>query len=763
MTGFASTLRKTLKRHGKVLRQRRSFVAAVALAVLGPVLALTTYALLSGANHEVQSSIWFRALILADVVYLVALTALIGIQIARLIIARRAGSAGSKLHGRMVAFFTGVAAAPAILTALFFFLVIQLGFEAWFSQQMRSIVHSSSSVAQAYAVEHRAAMRGKAESLASRINREASLRFLTPDNREFERLLRWMTEESDFSDIYVVNSSGEIIARGANTYRFTYTPPPLEDFTAALDREVVIREDPVINEMRGLVKLHAFLDSFLYVTRPVDGDVLSYQENAEQGTQLYNRLEENREEWLAQFAALYLGFVVLVLMAAIYFGLWFAERLAKPIGRLAQAAQRVGSGDLVARVKEERGDDEIALLSRTFNQMTSEVKRKQDALEAEKASSEARRQFTEAVLSGVSAGVVGLDDEGHVRLVNGSAEGLLDITSEQAIGKAIQSLVPELAHLFAQIQAVPTRAVSAQMRLLRKGAEREINVRISAQLQRGPEGKSVSGYVVTVDDLTDLVAAQRMAAWGDVARRIAHEIKNPLTPIQLAAERLRRKFADRLGEDAPTLERYTETIVRQTADIGRMVDAFVKFAKLPAPTMAHEKLADIVSECVSLQKEARAQIEYSIQNAAAGAYIRCDRGQITQALTNLLQNAADAMVSARLAGIEIEKPMIRVAIKPADERVVIEVSDNGVGLPEKDRLRLLEPYVTTRAEGTGLGLAMVMKIIEEHSGEFALCDADPFGTDGRRGACARIVLPIAQSLEDTDVLGSAQNVRRGAA
>ncbi len=730
-------------------RRIRSATVAIGLAVAGPILAFLTFATLSSADADTLGSAWFRLLILTDICYLLALTALIGMQIARLVVARRSRSAGSRLHLRMVGFFAGVAAAPAILVAVFFFLVIQLGFEAWFSQQVRSIVANSREVAGAYAREHRETIRGEAAALASELNRLGQAIASAADPR-FQTALDRAIRRSRFRDVYILDERGLLIARGSDSFLFAFTPPEPEALLQAQTAGFVIVEDQANDEMRALVRLDGLVERFLYASRAVDGSVLAMMERTDQGVSLYNRLERNRGAWMAQFAALYLGFAVLVLAAAIYLGLWFAERLARPVGRLAAAAQRVRAGDLFVRVKEERGDDEIALLSRTFNRMTEEVKRKQDMLTNAKEESEARRLFTETVLSGVSAGVIGLDADARIRLVNRSGARLLSLSPDAATGRPLIEAAPEFAEIVRQAVDDPSAGVERSIRLLRDNEERELLARIAAERLDPEEGGTVVGYVMTLDDVTALVTAQRMAAWCDVACRIAHEIKNPLTPIQLAAERLKRKYSERLGEDAELFERYTETIVRQTGDIGRMVDAFVRFAKMPSPKMADEDLVKLLNEAVLLQREARPQIRYTIETTNGAVPVRADRGQLMQAFTNVLQNAADSL-GARVArdaeaGLDGPEAEIRVKLwRRADGKAIVDVSDNGVGFPKTKRLEILEPYVTTREKGAGLGLAIVLKIIEEHAGELALLDAEPFSEAAAPGACVRFVLPAASS------------------
>lgn len=725
-------------------RQRPSGILVGALAVAGPILAVLTYANVS--DQEAVSSIWFRLLIVLDICYLIALMGLVGLQIARLAIARRARSAGSKLHARMVAVFLGVAAAPTVIVAILFFFVIQSGVNAWFNENISELVEGSNDAAIAYQNELIEATRGQSFALAERLNNAIGL-ISSPADARFVTLLDQAAVEAGFYDVFVLNREGEIVARGLDTFPFDLVPPEPERLANAINGTPEIWGDA--GELRALVPLDIFRDTMLYVSRPYDISVIETRQNAELAIAEYRRLETERDLDMAQTAALYLGFALLILTAAIYAGLWFAERLAKPIGRLAAAAQRVGSGDLVTRVKEEKGDDEIALLSRAFNRMTEEVHRKQEALKAASAESEQRRLFSEAVLSGVSAGVVGLDADGRIQLMNEPAARLLGLDPESSVGQMLADAAPEFKQLVIDARYDPALGVERPVRILRGGEELELMARITTQ-RVGRRRRVEGGFVVTLDDVTALVSAQRLAAWGDVARRIAHEIKNPLTPIQLAAERLKRKYAARLGDDAESFERYTETIVRQTGDIGRMVDAFSRFAKMPTPTMADDQIIEIVRQALTLQQEAGADIAYALDVEGledAALKVRCDRGQLHQALTNLLKNAAEAIETRIENGVEEGyRPEIRVALTQQGGRVSIKISDNGVGLPTRDRRRLLEPYVTTRDKGTGLGLAIVAKIVEEHHGVFELGEAEPFEPGAHVGAAARITLPLPSAV-----------------
>ena len=481
-----------------------------------------------------------------------------------------------------------------------------------------------------------------------------------------------------------------------------------------------------------------FVDRYLYFTRAVDGTILSLLDETEQTVALYQQLERDRGKLLFGFGFLYLGFAVILILAATWLGLWFAERLSRPVGRLVSASQRVGAGDLDVQVIADEGDDEIAQLGHYFNQMTTQLKGQRDALLESNRQSERRGRLFDSVLSSVTSGVVGLDADGRVTFVNRSATRLLSVDDTQAendLGRAI----PEFAPLFARLRDDARSVVQEQVNLVRGGQQESLLVRMAPRLTAAGV---LEGYVVAFDDVTDLVSAQRMAAWGDVARRIAHEIKNPLTPIQLSAERIKRKFRAEVGDGAG-LEQMTDVIVRQTADLRRIVDEFSKFARMPEPELRPQDLVSLVRDAVTLQEAGQPGVRMVADLPPEHMTAEVDSTMINQALTNLIKNAGEAIESLneKLVGAQVV-PEIRVGMTREGNEAVITIEDNGIGLPE-DRARLFEPYVTTRDKGTGLGLPIVKKIIEEHGGTLSLSDARPFGTGAHVGACATIRLPIA--------------------
>ena len=695
--------------------------------VLGPALAIGTSLALQRWGVT-----WTRVFLLADFIYVITLCALILMRVSKTWMARRRNSAGSRLHLRLMGVFLLVALAPTVIVAIFATVSVNLGIENWFSWQIRSVVSNALEAAEAYEDEHGTRIRGDIGAMATDLTRAADAGITQPQMNE---LVRQQALLRELDEAYVFNSQRQILARGEYSYLFEFEAPTVAQLAEARTGGLVLIFDAPNNEIRALIRLEGFADAYLYVTRDVQGDVLRLLDESRETMQLYDELEEDRDGILFQFALFYLGFAFLVMLAAALLGLSYAERLAKPVGRLVGAAERVGAGDLDTRVKEERGNDEFALLGRVFNDMTEKVAAQRDELLEASREAQESRDFIAAVLSGVSAGVIGLDAEGRIELANHAAVEMLGLEGKDIAGRPLGAVAPAFAALLDNARSAPSGIARGEVRAAISATPREFMARVSARRHEGGD----EGFVLTFDDMTALASAQRMAAWADVARRIAHEIKNPLTPIQLSADRLRRKFVKRLAEDAESAEQILDVITRQAGDIRRMVDEFAKFARMPEPEAKGEDLREILRDVVVLQQSARADIAYEIDLPETPALCLCDRGLIGQALTNLLQNAADAIDSRREAEPEAEG-RIRIQIERGGRSWRITVTDTGIGLPAEGRERLTDPYVTTRAKGTGLGLAIVRKIAEQHGGDLTLGDA-PDGS-GLAGAEAVLRLPV---------------------
>ena len=724
----------------RLRRQRRVQNAATwGLVGLGPVLALSTYLIL-GPFGQGASSNGLRVILMTDLVYVLAIAALVLHRVARMVASRRAQSAGSRLHLRLTGAFAALALVPAVTVAVFAGLTVNIGMEGWFSDRVRQVVGNSLSAAQAYEAEHIEGLEIDARALAEFLDANRRATFFMNEGDIRVVLASGQSQiQRGLKRAYVIDGTGEIRARGERSYLFYFEPPAQGDLQKARSEGFAVIRDLENSELRALVRLDAFVDRFLYVSRDVDGDIFTLLDETRESAQLYRQLESERGRVLFEFGLIYVGFAVILILAAIWMGMWFAERLSRPVGRLTGAAQRVGAGDLDVQVPEEDGDDEIAMLGRYFNQMTRQLKAQRETLLDNTRQIERRRRMFDSVLYSVTSGVVGLDADGRVSFVNRSAERLLDWSDDRQ-AMALSVAVPEFGAMFDALKQRGNEVSQEEIKVTRAGRLENLLVRMST---RRREDGSLEGYVVAFDDVTNLVTAQRMAAWGDVARRIAHEIKNPLTPIQLSAERIRRKFSSRLGEDSETLDQMTDVIVRQTNDLRRIVDEFSRFARMPEPERKTIDLIELLNAAVLLQETGQPQVCFVREICAGPIQADLDGTMISQALTNLIKNAGEAIETLMEKGVpEGFRPAIRVSCEVDRSDAVIRIADNGVGLPE-DRARLFEPYVTTRDKGTGLGLPIVKKIIEEHGGTLDLVDAPEFDSNGHKGAMAQIRLPLS--------------------
>ena len=740
----------TWEKLSRLRRQRRlQNAATLGLVLLGPALAIATFVVL-GPLDRGASDPGLRLILLTDLIYILVVAALVLQRVARMVSDLRARSAGSRLHLRLTGVFALVALLPAILVAVFAVLTVNVGLEGWFSERVRQVVGSSLSAAVAYEEEHTRDLLEDTRALQAYLSLAKQSQFLLDDGDLRELLTKGQLQiQRGLREAYVIDGAATLRSRGERSYLFNFEQPTAADIKRAEQGEAVLIKDWDNNEFRILLKLDAFVDRYLYVSRNVDGDILNLLDETQETAALYHQLESERGRLLFEFGLLYIGFAVILILAAIWLGLWFAERLSRPVGRLAAAAQQVGTGDLDVQVIEEDGDDEIAMLGRYFNQMTRQLKGQREALVQNTNQIERRRRLFDSVLSSVASGVVGLDDKGRVAFVNRSAERLLSLPDEQS--GEISVAVPEFSPLLERLISRDNEVVQEEIKLTRDGKLENLLVRISTR--RSEKGK-LEGYVIAFDDVTDLVSAQRMAAWGDVARRIAHEIKNPLTPIQLSAERLKRKFSPLVGDQVDALEQYTDVIIRQTGDLRRIVDEFSKFARMPEPEMRKHDLVKILRDAVVLQQTANPNIKYTVSLPDAPLMVDLDSTMISQAIINLVKNAGEATESFTESLQKNDtpkgyKPEVRLHMAVTGDSISIDISDNGIGLPE-DRARLFEPYVTTRDAGTGLGLPIVKKIIEEHGGTLNLRDAEIFENNAHYGAKAEIRLQALSTSTESE-------------
>ncbi|WP_159104343.1 sensor histidine kinase NtrY-like [Sneathiella glossodoripedis] len=691
------------------LGPKSSFVVAMLSIAAG----LATYGSLTGDDPRIT-----RYLVIVDLVLLILLVTIVSQRLIRMWRRQKMGKAGSNMHRRVVRLFMLIAVAPALMVAIFSALFFNVYFQKHFSEPVNMAVSESLAVADSYIKEHIQNIRADILGMAADINR-VPLRVLQ-DPDIFSRFLTEQVSARNLSEAIVIDGTKRIIAQSSLSFAVEFDQIPDELFAKARGSEVIILANEDTDRVRALLRIDRMLDGYLFVSRYIDPRVLEHMERTRKATRDYQQLREEGFGIQIQFAVIFIMISVMVVLAAVWFALAISSRLVSPIEGLVNAAERVRDGDLQAKVDERTAYDEMALLSRAFNRMTGELLSQREELEATNSQLDDRRRFTETVLSGVTAGVIGLNRDGIITLPNRTAGKLLDMEPADMIGKSLVEIAPQLQELLSSVVERPYKIAQSQIHLQTTEIQHHLLVRIAAQLS----SNGVDGYVVTLDEITELVSAQRMAAWGDIARRIAHEIKNPLTPIQLAAERIKRKYAKQITSDMETFNKCTDTIIRQVGDIGQMVDEFSAFARMPAPEFRPEQVSTILEEAVFLQKVGNPDITYVIDDNLPASLCQIDTPQVTRVFTNLLQNAADSIHGREGDPEKLEPGVINVSIRETENQLIVEIVDNGRGLPEENRTRLTEPYVTHREKGTGLGLAIVNKIMEEHGGTLALMDAD---------------------------------------
>jgi two-component system nitrogen regulation sensor histidine kinase NtrY len=693
---------------------------AIGLAAAALASGVATYMALTGAPpFGVRANIVLTLLNL-DFFLLLALGALVAKRLLQVWAARRRGLAGSRLQIRLVVLFSLIAVIPTIIVAIFSYLFFSYGVESWFSDKVRIAISNSLAVAEAYLHEHQQAIRADALAMANDLNRDAVQLELDP--RRLEQVVSAQAALRGLTEAMVFDRAGHVLARSSLSFTLGFQPVPDGAMHVADEGDVAIMTNGSDDRVRALVRLDQFGPVYLYVGRYIEPRVLNYMEETQRAVAQYQQSENQRSGVQITFAIIFLLVALLFLVAAIAIGIHFAAQLVVPISRLATATEQVRAGDLATRVPEGERDDELASLSRAFNRMTNQIESQQRELREANRQLDERRRFTETVLTGVSAGVIGLDRGGRIHLPNRSASALLGVDLDQSVGLDLAEVAPEMSELLDEAERRPDRLAQSQVQLARGNSSRTLLVRIAAE----SDERDISGYVVTFDDITELLSAQRKAAWADIARRIAHEIKNPLTPIQLAAERLRRRYLKEIAGDRETFTICTDTIIRHVGDIGRMIDEFSAFARMPAPVLKPENLVEIVHRAVFLQRTAHPGIAFRTAFPDHPVWVSCDARLVGQSVLNIVKNAVEA-IETRLADDPGGPPgEIRVSVAP-DGQAAVVVEDNGKGLPSHGRERLTEPYVTTRAKGTGLGLAIVKKIMEDHGGELMLEDGEPSG------------------------------------
>lgn len=668
--------------------------------------------------------------------FILGLMYLIGREVLRLVRARNRGRAAARLHVRIVVLFSIVAITPAVLVAIFASLTLNVGLDRWFSLRTQSIVQSSQDVARAYMMENASYLQGQTVSMSNDLERNRAMFYL--DRTGFIDLLTRQARGRGLLGAFLVREDGQAIAQADVKTDKPLPAIPADALKTAAAGQPTLIPPGVTNLVGAVIKIDTIPGTFLYTVRAVDPRVMNAMRLMEENTAEYKQMEAGRMSLQVAFAVLYLGFALIVLLAAIWAAIAVADRIVRPIRLLISAADSVATGNLNIVVPVRAADGDVGSLARTFNKMISEIRSQRDEILEAKDEVDDRRRFIEAVLSGVTAAVIGVDAGRHITIVNPTAADFLKSGDDDFIGRGLEEVAPEIDQVLTEAISRPRGDFRKEVNIMRGGKERTLSVQVTREEQRSAR----DSYVVTLDDITDLVIAQRSTAWADVARRIAHEIKNPLTPIQLSAERLKRRYGKQIDqEDRAVFDQCTDTIVRQVGDIGRMVDEFSSFARMPKPAKAPADLRDILRDAVFLREMGEAHVDFIRELGDQPLTGLFDARMLGQAFGNLVKNAVEA-IEAVPADAERDgrKVKVRASFDPAREMFVAEIIDNGNGLPSENRHRILEPYMTMREKGTGLGLAIVKKIIEEHGGQLELHDA-PADFDHGKGAMIRVLLP----------------------
>jgi len=703
----------------------------VTLALLS---ALATFLIVTGHTPIIPSHEVVVAVLAINAILCLLLFTLIIREIWPLWIAHRRGQAAVRLHGRIVAMFSLVAAVPAVVVAIVSALTLSGGLDRWFSERTKAIIENATLVGRAYLNENAGKLAGDTLAMATDVATQSSL--LVTEPQRFNLFFSNQANLRGLPVAYLIRKNRSVVQKAETGFSTELPLPPEQVLEQATQSEPLILTPgggPTGGMIGAVVPVANNPDLFLYVARSIDKRILGYLAEAESASADYEIAQIRRAGVQLAFALMYSGVALILLLSAIWFGVSFANRLVEPIRRLIGAADQVGRGNYYVQVPVKPSEGDLAHLGQTFNGMTSALRQQRDEVMSANEQLDQRRRFTESVLAGISAGVIGLDHDLVVTIATRSAYQLLDLEEGSLVGRLLGDVVPELAVILTDASEGNRRAMR-EVGLERRGRPRVFLVRVTSEESPAHE----HGYVVTLDDISDLVLAQRSAAWADVARRIAHEIKNPLTPIQLSAERLKRRYGSRITEDREVFDQCVDTIIRQVGDIGRMVDEFSSFARMPTAQISRDDLTDTIKQVIFLMRVGNPNVDIVADLPPDRIEADFDRRLLGQALTNVIKNAVEAVTAIPTQVESGGKVTVRLE-KRADE-LIIEVTDNGIGLPKDQRERLLEPYMTTREKGTGLGLAIVAKIVEELAGRIELHDA-PDVASGGHGALIRLVFP----------------------
>lgn len=699
---------------------RRVFAILLSLALLAGV---ATYIVFFRTDLFGSGTRVAIVLLNVDLILLLVFATLVAARLVRLWTQRRRAQAGSRLHINLVLLFSLLTVMPAIVVTILSGIFFNVGVNGWFSQRVGTALNESTAVAEAYFAEHKKVIGESVEGLAHIMAQQ--IPELTQSPAFFNHALDVYAEMRGLSEIIVFDQN-QILGRSQLSFSLQFERIPSEVLEKAT-HGVVILSSPSGDRVRALRQIPE-TNLYLLAGRFVDSQVLGRISKVREAVGEYHLVESKLGKLSLVFVQIFLVTCLLLLLVAVWVGFSFATRLARPIQALIEAAQKVREGDWSVQVKEDGSGSEVGTLSRAFNRMTADLQGQKQELTKANEQLDVRRRFIEDVLAGVTAGVINTSLKGTLRLYNPSAEEILGVQGALVKGRPLHKAFPELASLLDQAKNAPGFFLQSQVTFIRQGVTRTLLVRIVQEHGQG--------YIITFDDITNLVNAQKKAAWTDVARRLAHEIKNPLTPIQLSAERLQRKYLKEITSNPENFKTCIATIIRQVEQIGHLVSEFSAFARMPAPQVGREDLLELTRQAVFLQQEARPELTFQVIAPYDVLEVMADGSQLTQVLTNLLLNAAEA-VEERLAKKirPHEAGLIKLTFTCSVDALKIEIDDNGEGFPTQDREMLMEPYMTNRVRGSGLGLAITGKIVSDHGGSVGLTDA-PLG-----GARVQLVFP----------------------
>ena len=691
-------------------RMTRILTRLLFIAVIGCAIALY-WTITNSSNPFGPDPKLVERLTLVMLILLLVLAVIITWRLASLWFARHRGFTGSRLQTRIIMMFSLVSMLPTIIVAVFSVLFFSQGIQSWFDKRVSTALDESVAVAEGYLREHKKNIQGDIIALANQLNREAPSLVGSYDN-----LLKAVSRYAGFrklTEAVVIHNTPENRQEDEGLkfiHRGTTHTIPNDVVQDMLKGTVVLLNNEEENFVRAIVSLTSFKDTFLVVGREVDSTVLDHMERTKGSVNEYQRLRTNISNTQIEFSLIFMGVALLLLFTALWAGMIFAATLVSPIRNLIDATERVKAGDLDVRVKEGPRNDEMGMLDRAFNRMTAQLqKNRQELLEINRLT-DSKRRLIEAVLSGVSAGVIALDSEKRITMFNRSAVSLLEEEDEALQNVHITNIFPEVESLLKEITHLPESLLQEEITLVRHHRKATFLVRVV----REEFSDEIEGYIVTFDDITELLIAQRTAAWSDVARRIAHEIKNPLTPIRLATDRLKRKYQNDVSDQENYLK-YLDTITRHVETIHTIIEEFTQFARMPSAKLEKTDLAAIIQDAVFSEKVVNKNTRFDVGIPEGELWIKADKSQLGQVFTNLLKNASEAMEDTK-------KPCISIQVKAGDH-ISVTLEDNGKGFPEELMNRLTEPYVTTREKGTGLGLAIVKKVLDDHGAKLLITNS----------------------------------------